>query len=69
MMKRIFEDMEDALNQTDIELISTSRPLLCEPDLPIKMKADPAVISKCISCNACYSSKAHKCVFRRRDEV
>ncbi|MBR3338875.1 MAG: NADH:flavin oxidoreductase [Lachnospiraceae bacterium] len=57
--------MEDVLNGTDIELISLSRPLLCEPDLPNKMMADPAVISKCVSCNACYSSHAHKCVFRR----
>lgn len=61
--------MEEVLNRTNIELISLSRPLLREPDLPNKMKADPAVISKCISCNACYSSRAHKCVFRRRDQA
>ncbi len=57
--------MEDVLNKTKIELISLSRPLLREPDLPDKMKADSSVISKCVSCNACYSSHAHKCVFRR----
>jgi len=61
--------MEEVLNKTDIELISLSRPLLREPDLPNKMKADPAVISKCVSCNACYSSQAHKCVFRKRDSL
>ena len=59
--------MEEVLNGTDIELISLSRPLLCEPNLPSKMLADPAVISKCVSCNACYPSHAHKCVFRRSD--
>ncbi len=61
--------MEEVLNKTDIELISLSRPLLREPDLPNKMKADPGVVSKCVSCNACYSSRAHKCVFRRWDQA
>ena len=65
---RSLDVMEDVLNKTDIELISLSRPLLREPDLPNKMKADPNVISKCVSCNACYSSQAHKCVFRRREQ-
>ena len=44
--------MEEVLNGTDIELISLSRPLLCEPDLPDKMMEDPAVISKCVSCQS-----------------
>ena len=34
--------MEEVLNGTDIELISLSRPLLCEPDLPGKMTANVA---------------------------
>lgn len=60
---RSLDTMEDVLNKTKIELISLSRPLLREPDLPNKMKADPAAISKCVSCNACYSSPSHKCIF------
>lgn len=66
---RSLDVMEEVLNKTNIELISLSRPLLREPDLPNKMKADPAVISKCVSCNACYSSQAHKCIFRKRDTL
>ena len=62
---RALDTMENVLNQTKIELISLSRPLLREPDLPNKMNADPSVISKCVSCNACYSSRSHKCIFRR----
>ena len=61
---RSFDTMENVLNNTKIELISLSRPLLREPDLPNKMKADPFVISKCISCNRCYSPHSHKCIFR-----
>lgn len=66
---RALDTMENVLNQTKIELISLSRPLLREPNLPDKMKADSTVISKCVSCNACYSSPSHKCIFRGRDEA
>lgn len=62
---RSLDSMEAVLNSSKIELISLSRPLLREPDLPQKMKADPTTVSKCVSCNACYSSKSHKCIFRR----
>lgn len=64
---RSLDVMEDVLNKTKIEMISLSRPLLREPDLPDKMKDGTCSISKCVSCNACYSSPSHKCVFRRRD--
>ena len=60
--------MEAVLNQTGIAFISLSRPLLREPDLPMKMQADEAYISKCVSCNACYSSPSHKCIFRGREQ-
>ena len=60
---RSLDVMEDILNKTKIEMISLSRPLLREPDLPNKMKDGISSISKCVSCNACYSSPSHKCVF------
>ena len=66
---RALDTMETLLNQSKIELISLSRPLLREPDLPNKMNADPTIISKCVSCNACYSSPSHKCIFKRRNEA
>ena len=64
---RSLDTMEGVLNRTKIELISLSRPLLREPDLPNKMKQNPATASRCISCNACYSSPSHQCIFRGRD--
>ncbi len=64
---RSLDTMQAVLDQTKIQLISLSRPLLREPDLPLKWEKDPAVISKCVSCNACYSSPSHKCIFRERD--
>ena len=63
------DTMEAVLNRTNIELISLSRPLLREPDLPHKMEQNSAAVSKCISCNACYSSPSHKCIFRGRDRL
>ncbi|MDO5859122.1 NADH:flavin oxidoreductase [Methanobrevibacter sp.] len=64
---RSTDTIEYILNKTNISMISLSRPLLCEPDLPNKMKKDSAVISKCISCNRCYSSHLHKCILREVD--
>jgi len=59
------QEMEKFLNQTDVELISLSRPLVCEPDFPKKLFADKNCVSKCVSCNACYSTPAHRCRFGR----
>ena len=64
---RSLDEMQAVLSKTNIEMISLSRPLLREPDLPAKMKNGACSASKCVSCNACYSSPAHKCVFRGRD--
>jgi 2,4-dienoyl-CoA reductase-like NADH-dependent reductase (Old Yellow Enzyme family) len=64
---RSLDTMEHVLNASNIECISLSRPLLRQPDLPEKMRKDPSTISKCISCNACYNTLAHKCIFRKKD--
>lgn len=63
---RSMDKIEEVLSNSNIELLSLSRPLLCEPDLPALMKADPSYVSKCVSCNRCYSSPSHRCVFRGR---
>ena len=57
---RSLDTMEAVLNQTKIEMISLSRPLLREPDLPNRILRDPSMVSRCISCNRCYSSPSHK---------
>lgn len=55
--------MEEVLNKTNIQLLSLSRPLLREPDFPNKLKTGESDISKCVSCNACYNSFEHRCIF------
>ncbi len=64
---RTLDTMEAVLNNTKLVAISLSRPLLQEPDFPRKLEADSYYISKCVSCNACYSSPSHKCIFRGRE--
>ena len=58
--------MEKILNSTKIELLSLSRPLICEPNLPQKLFSDKNCVSKCVSCNACYRTPKHRCIFSRR---
>lgn len=57
--------MEAALNEVGVDFVSLSRPLLREPDLPARLERGLADKSACISCNACYGSHEHRCVFRR----
>lgn len=61
---RSVETMQEILDTTNIELLSLSRPLLREPDLPIKLREGTSTQSLCVSCNACYGSHAHRCIFR-----
>ena len=65
---RSLDTMKAVLDKTEIQMISLSRPLLREPDLPNKMKEDPSAVSRCVSCNACYSSPSHRCIFRKKED-
>lgn len=58
--------MEDILEKTKIEIISLSRPLVNDPDFPKKMESGDIEDSKCFSCNGCYRSNCHRCVFKRK---
>ena len=59
------EVMQRVLNETDVELLSLSRPLLFDPAFPNKLQSGEVDESACISCNACYSTFEHRCRFRR----
>jgi len=63
------QEMEKFLNQTQVELISLSRPLVREPDFPKKLFSDKNCVSKCVSCNACYRTPAHRCIFKLRERA
>lgn len=59
---RTLSVMEDYLNKGTIKAISLSRPLICELDLPLKLKQDNNYKCKCVSCNACFASPVLGCV-------
>ena len=61
--------MEKILRDTKIELLSLSRPLVREPDLPKKFFDGTSDVSKCVSCNACYRTPAHRCIFKLREQL
>ncbi len=60
---RSLESMESVLNEGRIEFLSLSRPLVREPDLPSRWQRGDTAPSKCVSCNMCYQTPGHKCVF------
>lgn len=62
---RSLAEMEKILRESKIEFLSLSRPLIREPDLPKKFLSGESKISKCISCNSCYRTPEHRCIFER----
>ncbi len=46
--------MEQLLAEEGIDLVSLSRPLIREPDLPRKLENDPEGRAECVSCNRCW---------------
>lgn len=59
---KTFKQLETVLNETGIDYIGLSRPLISEPDLVQKWQANPEYQTKCISCNHCHR-KVYTCVF------
>ena len=50
--------MEDVLSAGDADFISLCRPLICEPDLPNRMRLGLQERSRCISANRCWPEQA-----------
>ena len=63
---RSVEMMDKLLNETEIEYLSLSRPLIREPNLINRWKSGDLRPSACISCNSCYRTPNHTCIFNLR---
>lgn len=66
---RSVENMEKILNAGKVDFLSLSRPLIREPDLPNRWAAGEHRPAECISCNMCYRTPGHVCIFHLREEV
>ena len=62
---RSVANMERVLNSTEIEYLSLSRPLIREPDLVNRWRRGDVHPALCVSCNNCYRTEGHQCVFNR----
>ena len=60
---RSLETANAVLAKTTIQYIALSRPLISEPNLINRWQAGDIRPSTCVSCNACYRSSAHACLF------
>lgn len=55
--------MDVLLHNSGIELLSLSRPLIRQPNLPALFESGKTEKADCISCNACYKTDGHTCIF------
>lgn len=62
---RSVENMNRILNETAITLLSLSRPLIREPNLPQRWESGDPRPAACISCNTCYQTRGKRCVFTK----
>ena len=61
---RSIEAMNTLLNETGIEYLSMSRPLIREPNLIKRWMDGDTRPALCVSCNGCYRSPGHACIFK-----
>ncbi len=61
---KTFSNIESVLNETNIDLIGLSRPLIAEIDLVKTWEENKNHISKCVSCNHCHKV-INTCVFNK----
>lgn len=65
---RSVEKINQYLDETKIEYISLSRPLIREPNLIQRWMQGDIKPSLCVSCNTCYRTPGHQCIFNLRNK-
>ena len=65
---RSIEKINQYLDETKIEYISLSRPLIREPNLIQRWQQGDTKPSLCVSCNTCYRTPGHQCIFNLRNK-
>lgn len=60
---RSIDCSNNVLEQADADFVALSRPLIREPGLIARWQAGDSSPSTCISCNVCYQTLLHQCIF------
>ena len=61
--------MADAgIDAIEVSANGTSRPLIREPNLINRWQSGDTAPSKCVSCNSCYRTPGHQCIFNLRNK-
>ena len=63
---RSIEKINQILEETQIQYVSLSRPLVREPNLIQRWLDGDTRPSLCVSCNTCYRTPGHQCIFNLR---
>lgn len=63
---RSIEKIYQILEETHIQYVSLSRPLVREPNLIQRWLDGDTRPSLCVSCNTCYRTPGHQCIFNLR---
>ena len=64
---RSLEVMNKVINEDGIDMISLSRPLIREPHLIERWGQGDTAPAACVSCNLCYQTPGHRCVYHIMD--
>ena len=65
---RSLEKINQYLDETKIVYASLSRPLVREPDMIRRWQQGDTTPSLCVSCNTCYRTPGHQCIFNLRKQ-
>lgn len=63
---RSIHSLTELINQTQIEYLALSRPLICESGLINRWQQGDDKQAKCISCNKCFLPGGTTCIFHRK---
>lgn len=57
------------LETTDIDYFSLSRPLLSEPELPLRWMKGNRNRPRCVACGQCWAPEGNLCILDRQEDV
>ena len=69
---RDLDNLNEILNNSNIKYFGIARPLICEPDLIVRLKNGSTKKPKCVSCNTCLRNAINKsveCILNKKKKL